>query len=156
MTAKVEISHDTLLHMVEEVNKGNKKLDDFAKEMGTSKRTIQRYLTEGGFIAYRGYNVWSKPNETKEEVLAKYRPHALEPLPEKKPKDKPAPTKNVQSKPKKKAPKKPDKTRRLNIELDYSSFVKLKVHSVMINKTMTDIVSELIDQYLKDNIESDI
>lgn len=158
MSAKIEIAMDTLFSIVDEVNKGNKTIEDFALEMGTSKRTIQRKLQDNGFIAYRGYNVWSAPGETKEEVLAKYRPHAVETSNgEEKPqgiikqqqprKEKPKPRKNLVNP---QATTKGEKTKRLNIELNRLTFVKLKLHSVKTDTSMTDIVTKLIEQYLKD------
>lgn len=50
---------------------------------------------------------------------------------------------------------KPQKTKRLNIDIDQLTFVKLKVISVKNDTTMTDIVSKLIKEYI-DNYQGDI
>lgn len=157
MSAKVEISMEKMLSIVHEVNTKAKKIEDFASEMNISKRTLQRNLTDSGFMALRGYNLWSAPNETKEETLKKYHIEAPE-----EPKAK-TPRREVLSAPKQKTTptertkktNKPQKTKRLNIDIDQLTFVKLKVISVKNDTTMTDIVSKLIKEYI-DNYQGDI
>ena len=60
----------------------------------------------------------SKPNESKEDTIEKY--HAT----------------------------KQKRTKRLNIEMEESKFTELKVLSAEENKTMTEIVTGLIDERL--------
>lgn len=161
MSAKVTITREILDKIIHEVNLGEKKLNDFEDEFGTSKRTLQRRLKEEGYTAYRGYNVWSRPGETKEEVLKVYRPDSLEPksvsnaIPRQRiissvsEKVEPA----VKSKPIKVTPsKKKPKLKRLNIEIDVDTMIKLKVIAAQNQTTLTNILTKLIKEYL-DNQE---
>lgn len=117
MSVKFDIN--VMEKMIHEINLGNKKIEDFAKELGISSKTIRLKLNQSGFKAHKGYNLWSKPNESKEKTIEMYRA-------------------GIDDK----------KTKRLNIELEESKFIKLKVLSAKINKTMTEIVTGLIDERL--------
>jgi len=114
----VNIDTPLMESMIHEINLGNKKLEDFGKELGISAKTLRIKLNEAGFTAHKGYNLWSKPNESKEDTIEKY--HAAE----------------------------QKRTKRLNIEMEESKFTELKVLSAEENKTMTEIVTELIDERL--------
>lgn len=114
----VNIDTSLMESMIHEINSGNKKLEDFGKELGISTKTLRIKLNEAGFIAHKGYNLWSKPGESKEETLERY--YAA----------------------------KRKRTKRLNIELAESKFTRLKVLSAEENKTMTEIVTGLIDERL--------
>ena len=114
----VKIDVPVMENMIHEINLGNKKIEDFAKELGITSKTIRLKLNESGFVAHKGYNLWSKPNESKAETIEKYR--------------------SVDEK----------RTKRLNIELEEKKFTELKVLSAKSDKTMTEIVTDLIDERL--------
>lgn len=118
MAVNVEVS--VLKDMIHQINSGSKKLEDYAKELGISAKTLRLKLNEAGFTALKGYNLWSKPEESKAETIEKY--HATT----------------------------AKRTKRLNIELEESKFIKLKVLSAETNKTMTEIVTEMIDERISD------
>lgn len=160
MSRKVTITREILDQIIHEVNLGNKTLNDFGDEFGTSKRTLQRRLQEEGYEAYRGYNVWSRPGETKEEVLKVYRPNSLEPKSvsnaiDSSEKRIPQISQKVESSVKTKTKpiiRKKQKLKRLNIEIDSDTMIKLKVLAAQKQTTLTNILTKLIKEYL-DNQE---